>query len=184
MPKARLISCLLAALLLVSGCGGGNDHKKKATANALEDPDPSRDDFHIKADANQFAGPTPLTAHFRVAAFKASGPVRYKWTFDDGTTTTVQNPTHTFKQAGSYSVLCDAVDQKKHNDRWNLVLGVWPKKVWEGKKPIEEQSKQEIRSVQKAQQQRTYRRIRKLQRAGLPTGSPTFPAKPEHKAKQ
>jgi hypothetical protein len=175
----RLLFGLLAAAVLAAGCGGNDNSGKKKSAQKVQDPNPAADYFHIKGDANQFAGPTPLTSKFTVTPFKASGTVRYHWTFDDGTTSNVQNPTHTFKKAGSYSVLIDAKDQKGFNDRWNLVLGVWPVKVWNARKPIEQRTKNEIRTLQRDQARRTARRIHELQVAGLPTSAPPLKPNPQ-----
>jgi hypothetical protein len=186
MPRTCLIVCLLAALLLTGGCwGGGDDNKKKVNpALVVKDPFPDRHFFHIYADANRYAGPTPLSVQFKVDAFRESSKVKYRWVFDDGTTSTAQFPKHTFKQAGTYTVVVDAIDQRKHNDRWNLVLGVWPVKVWNSRKPIDQLSKDEIKKLQSDQARRTQARLRKLQAAGLPTGAPRLKAKPGVEAKQ
>jgi hypothetical protein len=178
---ARLLLALLAAAFLAAGCG--SDDKKssaqKSGVPTIKDPAPDRHDFHIFADANRYAGPTPLTTNFKVGAFRGHGTVRYHWTFDDGTTSTEQNPTHTFKKAGSYTVLVDAKDQDNFNDRWNLVLGVWPVDVWNARKPIEQRTKNEIKALQADQARRTAKRIHELQVAGLPTSAPNLKPKPE-----
>lgn len=181
MPTARLLLALLAAAFLAAGCGGDDkkDSAQKTAARKVKDPYPDRHFFHIFADADRYAGAPPLTVKFKVDAFRASGSVRYHWTFDDGTTSGEQNPTHTFKKAGSYTVLVDAKDKKNLNDRWNLVLGVWPVKVWNARKPIEQRTKNEIRKLQRDQARRTAKRIHELQVAGLPTSAPKLKPKPE-----
>ncbi len=184
MRKARLLVGLLAAAALVAGCGGGDSSAKKSTAKKVKDPYPDRHYFHIYADADRYAGPPPLAVKFKVNSFRAAGPVRYHWVFDDGTTSDVQYPTHTFKKAGSYTVIVDAKDKKDFNDRWNLVLGVWPVKVWNARVPIEQRTRDEIRKLQRDQARRTQARLRKLQAAGLPTGAPRLKPHPQPKKKE
>jgi hypothetical protein len=172
---------LLAAVFLTGGCWGGGDEgaaQKKSTARKVEDPYPKRHFFHTKADAAPYGGPTPLKVQFTAAPFRNSGPVRYRWRFDDGTTSRQQNPGHTFKHAGTYTVVMDAKDQKGFNDRWSLIVGVWPVKVWNRRVPITARSKSQIQKLQRDQARRTQERIRKLQAAGLPTGHPRLKPQP------
>ena len=49
-------------------------------------------DFKVKANADHFAGPTPLAVKFSAPAKGAKGDVLYRWRFDDGTSSTEQNP--------------------------------------------------------------------------------------------
>jgi PKD domain len=187
MPRMRLIVALVAVAVVAGGCWGSGDDNNKKKVNPLlvvKDPFPGRNFFHTYGDANRYAGPTPLTVQFKVDAWHETGKVKYRWRFDDGTTSTAQFPKHTFKQAGTYTVVVDAIDQGKHNDRWNLVLGVWPVKVWNARKPIEQRTKNEIKLIQRQQARRTQARLEKLQAAGLPTGAPRFKAEPGAKAKQ
>jgi hypothetical protein len=182
MPKARLLLGLLAAVFLAGGCfGGGGGEKtsaKKASVRKAKDPYPDRHYFHTKANANPFAGPTPLKVKFTAVPFRAYGHVRWRWRFDDGTTSRAQNPTHTFKQAGTYTVVVDSKDEKNFNDRWNLVLGAWPPEVWKARKPLVEMTKGDIRTLERDQARRTAARLRKLKAAGLPTGQPNLKPKP------
>jgi hypothetical protein len=169
MMKAPLLIGLLVVAFLSTGCWGGGDDEKspaKKSAQKTEDPYPDRKFFHTYAEAAPFAGPTPLKSKFTVTSFRASGAVRYRWRFDDGTTSREQNPTHTFKRAGTYRVIVDARDEKKGSDRWNLVLGVWPPKVWN--RGVKGLSKEEIRDLQRDQAQRTVKRREELRAAGLP----------------
>lgn len=65
------------------------------------------------------AGATPTTGQAPLqVAFSSAGstdpdtgqPLSYSWSFQDGNTSTEQNPTHTFDTAGSYDVLLTVTD--------------------------------------------------------------------------
>jgi hypothetical protein len=175
MVKACLLIGLLVAVSLSAGCGGDDDknsNDNKSAAQKVKDPYPKRKFFHTYAEAAPFAGPTPVKSKFTITPFRASGRVRYRWRFDDGTTSREQNPTHTFKRAGTYRVIVDARDEKNHTDRWNLILGVWPPKVWN--RGVQGLSKADIRERQRDQARRTVKRREELRAAGLPVT-----AKPE-----
>ncbi len=55
-------------------------------------------------------GPVPLAVSFSVSASGGTGPFSYNWDFGDGSTSTDQNPIHTFKQPGSYTVKVEVRD--------------------------------------------------------------------------
>ena len=48
----------------------------------------------------------------------------YKWTFGDGSTSTVVNPQHTYAQTGSYSVTLTVTDRKGHSDSTTKTIRV------------------------------------------------------------
>ena len=52
--------------------------------------------------ANKTSGKRPLAVGFTDQS--AGSPTSWKWTFGDGTTSTLQNPVHTYSRAGSYTV--------------------------------------------------------------------------------
>ncbi len=56
------------------------------------------------------SGPVPLLVTFSVSASGGTGPFSYNWDFGDGSTSTDQNPVHTFKQPGSYTVKVEVRD--------------------------------------------------------------------------
>jgi glucose/arabinose dehydrogenase/chitodextrinase len=57
------------------------------------------------ASANPTSGPAPLAVSFSSAGSSdpEGQPLFYTWTFGDGATSTVANPTHTYAQAGPYT---------------------------------------------------------------------------------
>ena len=52
--------------------------------------------------ANVTAGPAPLTVQF--TGTSTGNPTAWSWDFGDGSTSAVQNPTHTYTAAGNYTV--------------------------------------------------------------------------------
>ena len=52
--------------------------------------------------ANNASISSPLTVHF--ISSSTGTPKSWKWNFGDGTTSTTQNPTHTYSKAGDYTV--------------------------------------------------------------------------------
>jgi hypothetical protein len=160
IPPKLLITLFaaLAAAMLVGACGGSDDKGKKGS---LDDTNPDNLGFHVAADANRFGGPTPLKVQFFSAPFHETGPVRWRWRFDDGTTSEEQNPSHTFAKPGYYQVLMEARD-RKGADAWNLIVGAWPADLWEARQkgttgPV---SSRTVKGYQKVQGHRTTARRR------------------------
>jgi len=67
---------------------------------------------------------------FTASSKNAKGNVLYRWRFDDGTSTTNPNVTHTFKRAGYYPVILDGRDESGNNDRESFLFGAWPPGQW------------------------------------------------------
>ena len=67
-------------------------------------------------NANYVASPpvgqAPLPVKFAATANGGSGPYSYRWTFGDGTTSTSQNPEHTFQTGGTYAVTLTVRDRR------------------------------------------------------------------------
>jgi hypothetical protein len=154
---ASLIAAAMTALL-VAACGGDDG---KSAGTGVKDPNPDNEAFHVGADGSRFGGPAPLTVNFFSEPFHKKGPVRWRWRFDDGTTSEEQNPAHIFKKPGYYQVLMEARDATGQ-DAWNLIVGVWPPEVWEAgsKKSQAPINVTSIKKLQKAQSARTAQRRR------------------------
>lgn len=56
------------------------------------------------------AGTAPLTVEFNTSTTDGVAPYTYSWSFGDGNTTTDQNKTHTFNQAGNYLIELNVTD--------------------------------------------------------------------------
>jgi PKD domain len=123
----------------------------------------SKGTLTLAVDANRFAGPTPLRVVFSATTSGATGAVRYRWCFDDGTQGQGQRPTHSFGRAGYYSVAVQAQDESGARVRQSLLLGAWPPKQWAAavKKPL---TKKAALRAQHVQEQRTRKRRKQLER--------------------
>ena len=153
----KVIASVLAAFaaaFLLAACG---DDKSKEFK--VKDPNPDNDVFHVGADASRFGGPAPLVVRFFATPYHNDGKVRYRWRFDDGTISEEESPIHKFPRPGYYQVLMEARD-KKAQDAWNLILGVWPPEVWEAGKPTGTAAGETLKKVQRAQERRTGERRR------------------------
>ena len=120
-------AALLAAILMLSGCGGCNGDKAVPTgaaaprpaaqAPAAENQAPAptqpqaadsgqgndEDDCIVIADANPDYGPPPLNVAFSAEAECTHGEPTYKWDFGDGTSSTEANPSHSYAKVGDFT---------------------------------------------------------------------------------
>jgi hypothetical protein len=148
--RPLLFAVLALTALAAAGCGG-------------DDGGGGKGKFDVKGNVDHFAGPTPLIVRFTASSKNGKGDVLYRWRFDDGTSTTNPNVTHTFKRAGYYQVILDARDESGNNTRQSLLLGAWPPRQWAEAqtKPL---TKKGALATQKIQQRRTDVRHRELAR--------------------
>jgi hypothetical protein len=135
-----VLAAVFAAALFVAACGGDD---KGGGGN-----------FDVSANADRFAGPTPLVSRFTAKSKNPKGDVIYRWRFDDGTTSQEQNPTHSFPRPGYYTVILDAHDEEGNNDRQTFLLGAWPPKQW-ARANRTQLTKKGARDAQRIQQART-----------------------------
>jgi hypothetical protein len=152
MRRNRKLTCIgvaavVAISLIAAGCG--------------DDDGDGGGQFKVKANAEKFAGPTPLQTRFTASASGADGDVLYRWRFDDGTTSTEPNPAHTFKRPGYYQVILDSRDESGHAARQSLLLGAWPPKQWADAQ-VKPFTKKSAAQAQKVQQARTDKRRAEL----------------------
>ena len=71
----------------------------------------------MEAEVDHFAGPTPLIVTLKAIAKNADGDVSYRWRFDDGTTSTKPEVTHTFSRAGYYQVIAGRPRRERQQRR-------------------------------------------------------------------
>jgi hypothetical protein len=160
MRRAFLASILL--LLCVSpGAGCGGDENEGPELPAVKDVAPEDQSFHVNGEADRYSGPAPHKVQFAAEPYNASGDVRWFWLFDDGTTSTERNPSHTFREPGYYLVQVEAIDEKKHSAARGLFLGIWPAKVWAAAQRGEVNQPAEVRK-QRIRTRRRKRRLREL----------------------
>src|SRR5262245_18629082 len=126
-------------------------------------------EFEADADADVYAGPAPLAVKFSASAQHASGRVAYRWDFDDGTKSSEQNPSHSFRRYGWYNVTMDARDAAGHAYRMNLLLHAWRPKNW-----TRLQAHRDVRIMQRAKRELERKRQRDAAASGeTPSASET-----------
>lgn len=62
------------------------------------------------ATGNPPGGPLPLTVRFTGQAYGGKGPYSFQWTFGDGTSSSSQNPVHTYNRAGPFTAVLTVGD--------------------------------------------------------------------------
>jgi PKD repeat protein len=62
------------------------------------------------ASASPTTGNAPLTVSFTGSATGGTAPYSYSWNFGDGATSTAQNPSHTYNNAGTYKATLTVTD--------------------------------------------------------------------------
>jgi PKD repeat protein len=85
---------------------------------------------HVLFSLNQSWGPAPMAVQFTDQSI--GGPTSYVWYFGDGSTSTLQNPVHTYPYSGVYSVILRATNDKSGgigvwNDAITVTDGIIPK---------------------------------------------------------
>lgn len=75
-------------------------------------------------DASPTSGWAPLTVNFDGSASGGTSPYTYSWKFGDGTTSSKQNPEHTFSESGSYTVTLTVTDNVNIQDSDTIIINV------------------------------------------------------------
>jgi len=129
LRRFRVIALLsvLAIPVLASGCGDNGDTYTSPLAGLRPD---ARPPILVDIGGEPIAGPPPVKTHFDSHASGANGPFLFHWTFDDGTTSTEQNPVHTFSKPGVYDVVLDVRNLEGKTARRGALVGVWPQAEW------------------------------------------------------
>ena len=91
----------LAPLVLLA-CGG-NDNKTQPDGGGGGTPTAT-------ATATPTTGTAPLEVAFHCDGAGGDAPLQYVWDFGDGTQSTLQNPSHTYTAAGSFTAMCEVKD--------------------------------------------------------------------------
>jgi PKD repeat protein len=69
-------------------------------------------------------GSPPLTVHFVGQAQGGSPPYRFTWTFGDGESSRLENPTHTYNVSGTFTVSLAVLDSQNDSSVSSLVVRV------------------------------------------------------------
>jgi hypothetical protein len=123
-------------VLVLAAAGCGSDSKKTASPSGTTDPSQkgltgaALAPVNLDLEAGPTGGPVPLKTHFQVDAPNSVGNVLYRWRFDDGTSSTEQNPTHVFTQPGFYLVVINTRDSKGNVRTRGAFIGAWSPAQW------------------------------------------------------
>ncbi len=125
--RALALLGVLSLAVLAAGCGdSGNDYTSPLAGLRPA----ARPPILVDIAGDPIAGPPPVKTHFDSHASGADGPFLFHWTFDDGTTSTEQNPVHTFSKPGVYDVVLDVRNLQGKTARRGALVGVWPQAEW------------------------------------------------------
>jgi PKD repeat protein len=80
--------------------------------------------LQASALASPRSGQAPLTINFTGEAWGGSSPYSYRWTFGDGSSSTQQNPSHTYSQAGSYTATFTVTDDDDNQESDSVTISV------------------------------------------------------------
>ena len=79
---------------------------------------------HLDAEINASpkSGWAPLTVNFAGSASGGTEPYSYSWDFGDGASSSEQIPSHTYSQAGDYTVTLTVTDRENNQDDDSLII--------------------------------------------------------------
>ena len=72
--------------------------------------------------ASPVSGEVPLTVNFTSNATGGTQPYTYSWNFGDGTSSSEQNPTYNYSQAGDYTVHLTVTDSESNQDNDSVII--------------------------------------------------------------
>jgi len=81
-------------------------------------PDP----LVANASGSPGIGYIPLTVNFTGSASGGVPPYSYSWTFGDGGSSTSQNPSHTYTQAGDFTATLTVTDNASNHDSDSIII--------------------------------------------------------------
>ena len=140
MNRIHVCSAALVVSLSLAfiGCGGGSTPTTQpattttvaatkaptGTAPAAE-PDSDVAPLLAWADGSPEEGPAPLTVEFKADVEGGTPPLKYTWTFGDGTPDSNEaNPKHTYAKAGTYRADLEVKDSSGDSDSDYLEITV------------------------------------------------------------
>lgn len=122
----KKIVIIITIILLAIGCFSGCT-EQKATENPTDDISDIIENKSPSAScsANPKEGTAPLNVYFVGSGSDSDGTIEsYHWDFGDDTTSTNQNPSHTYVSGGSYSVIFKVTDNDGASDTDTTVITV------------------------------------------------------------
>jgi PKD repeat protein len=123
MRFTPVVAGLVAALVALGGCGGGEAPKSAPTPTTAKPtgttvaPQTPEDDLEYEldviADAEPDEGAPPLKVQFSASVEEEEGgPFTFHWDFGDGKSSTEQNPMHTYDKVGEYTATLSVTNVK------------------------------------------------------------------------
>jgi len=76
------------------------------------------------ASANPTSGLAPLTVNFTGSATGGTAPYTYSWIFGDGSSSTTQNPSHTYSTAGNFTAALTVTDSNSATNSIPIAITV------------------------------------------------------------
>jgi len=96
--------------LQISGSGGGTSASSGAFSLVVSSS-PTCESFSCyPPSVSPSSGAAPLTVQFSASCSGGAEPYSYSWVFGDGDTSILQNPSHTYSNAGTYSWSLTVID--------------------------------------------------------------------------
>jgi PKD repeat protein len=100
--------------------------RETASASVTVTVSPAVAPLRATASGNPTSGPAPLTVAFRGSASGGTSPYTFAWTFGDGQTSSAQNPTTTYRTAGTFTATLTVTDAQRQtaSEAVTVVVGV------------------------------------------------------------
>ena len=98
------------------------DYDSDTVPIAVGSDDPADAAPALSINANPVTGDIPLTVIFAAVAVGGDPPLTFAWDFDDGGTSTNQNPSHVFTSAGTFVVECTVTDDTGDTDTRSVTV--------------------------------------------------------------
>lgn len=124
-PGTYSAICFLEVVSSISGQKlDGFNKSIEITVTEPGDDDTSSPVATIEADPD--TGAAPVQVYFTGNVTGGDAPLTYAWDFDDGGTSSSQNPTHTFTSEGTYNVTFTVTDNDGDFDSDTIEIEVGP----------------------------------------------------------
>jgi len=105
-----------AALTVTDNLGKTDSDNLTIQVNAEPDP------LSASASASPESGFIPLTIEFTGSAVGGTLPYSFHWEFGDGAASDIQNPSHAYSQAGTYTAVLTLTDDQGRTDTASVLI--------------------------------------------------------------
>jgi len=101
-----------------------DDEGEQDTDSILIYVNPSVPPPSTSISATPTSGDTPLVVNFTGSVSGGISPYTYNWNFGDGTTSTLQNSSHTYNQPGDYNAILAVTDSTSRESSDSITINV------------------------------------------------------------